>query len=110
MGDLLKNLYNKYKPTGAKFFGVYFSINPTAVILDLDLVKDIMVKDFVNFNDRGSYITNESLSDQQRKCQLKTDIYLNNFLIGFYLNEEDDPLSAHLFSLGGEKWKKLRAK
>lgn len=52
-GDFIKNIYDKYKPTGAKLCGVYFFANPTAVILDLDLVKSILVKDFNSFDERG---------------------------------------------------------
>lgn len=77
----IKRLYDKYKPSGAKLCGIYFFARPVAVLLDLDLVKHVMVKDFANFNERG-----------------------------IYYNEEDDPLSAHLFSLDGDKWKKLRFK
>ncbi|XP_031629400.1 cytochrome P450 6a9-like [Contarinia nasturtii] len=76
-----KNAYDKYKPTGAKICGLYVFARPMALILDLDLVKSILIKDFSNFYEKG-----------------------------FYYNEEDDPLSAHLFSLDGTKWKTLRAK
>lgn len=54
-GHFIKNLYDKYKPTGAKLCGVYFFANPTAVLLDLDLVKSVLVKDFTSFDERGLY-------------------------------------------------------
>ncbi|XP_055297423.1 cytochrome P450 6A1-like isoform X2 [Sitodiplosis mosellana] len=78
--DITKRIYDKFKGT-AKYCGVYLMAAPIAMILDLDLVKHILVKDFSNFSDKG-----------------------------FYSNEEDDPLSANLFTLDGDKWKKLRAK
>lgn len=77
---LVKRIYGKFKGT-AKYCGVYLMAAPVAMILDLDLIKHILVKDFAEFSDKG-----------------------------LYSNEEDDPLSAHLFTLDGEKWKKLRHK
>lgn len=77
----LKNLYDQYKPTGAKLCGAFYFTNPAIVLMDLGLIKHILVKDFTNFDERG-----------------------------FYYNEEDDPLSAHLLSLEGDKWKQLRTK
>lgn len=50
-----KNLYDKYKPTGAKICGTYFFTRPWAIILDRELVKNILVKDFHKFSDRGTY-------------------------------------------------------
>lgn len=65
----------------APFVGLYFFLLRAAMIIDLDLLKRIMIADFKEFNARP-----------------------------FYHNERDDPLSAHLFALGGSKWKRLRTK
>lgn len=81
ISETMKRLYDKYKPTGARFCGFYCSARPSLVVLDLELVKHIYIKDFSNFDGRD-----------------------------LYYNERDDPLSANLLTLDGEKWKKLRAK
>lgn len=78
---LMKSMYDKLKPTGAKLGGVFFIVRPVAILLDLDLIKSVLVKDFSNFDQRD-----------------------------LYYNEKDDPLSAHMFSVEGEKWRKLRSK
>lgn len=75
-----RELYHRYKGA-AKFCGIYLFTRPVALLLDLDLIKCVLVRDFGHFNDRG-----------------------------IYYNEKDDPISAHLGSLEGEKWRMLRAK
>lgn len=52
--QFFKNLYDKYKPTGAKICGTYFFTRPWAILLDRELVKNVLVKDFDKFNDRGT--------------------------------------------------------
>lgn len=54
---------------------------PILLAIDPELVKNVMARDFDHFVDRG-----------------------------VFSNEESDPLSAHLFSLTGLKWKHLRQK
>lgn len=78
--DLLKKFYdeNRGKAPGV---GLYFMTSPVLLPTEPELVKDILVRHFDHFHDRG-----------------------------FYFNEKDDPLSGHLFSLSGQKWKELRAK
>lgn len=80
ISQLLKIYYDQFREK-AKYVGLYFFLQPVLLIMDLDLIKTVLIKDFNYFQNRG-----------------------------FYHNERDDPLSAHLVTLEGTKWKKLRAK
>lgn len=80
VSDVLRDIYDRFKGT-AKFCGIYSFTQPVILLLDLDLIKTVLITEFANFADRG-----------------------------VYSNEKDDPLSAHLFSLEGAKWRTLRAK
>ncbi|KAJ8933327.1 hypothetical protein NQ318_020830 [Aromia moschata] len=74
-------MFNVHLIVGWKYCGFFTIQTPALMIADLELTKNIMTKDFQHFTDRKTYV-----------------------------NEKDDPLSAHLFSLGGKKWKNLRTK
>ncbi|KAL5292988.1 hypothetical protein ACFFRR_011635 [Megaselia abdita] len=78
--DILRDVYTKFKGT-SPIAGFSFLFAPSYMILDLDLIKNILIKDFSNFSDKG-----------------------------FFHNEKDDPLSGHLFALDGEKWRNMRHK
>lgn len=71
--------YNQLKDAGTPYFGTYFAHKPVAVASSLDMVKNVLIKDFAYFTDRG-----------------------------VYHNEKLDPLSAHLFAVDGDKWHMLR--
>lgn len=81
IGLEFKRLYDFFKKNRQRFGGYYFFMRPIFVPVDLEIVKQIMTKDFAHFTDHVIHI-----------------------------NEESDPLSVHLFSLKGAKWKSLRAK
>lgn len=78
--EIIKQLYDKYKSTGVKVCGFYHFIRPVAVILDLELIKRIFIKDCNKFVDRN-----------------------------VYYSEENEPISAHssFQALNGERWQKL---
>lgn len=77
---IVQDIYMKLKGK-SPFFGIFAFLVPIVVFTDLDFIKQILIKDFNYFVDRVTYF-----------------------------NEKDDPLSAHLFSLRGDKWKNLRQK
>nr|CAH7728527.1 unnamed protein product [Callosobruchus chinensis] len=72
--------YNEMKERGWKFGGIYETLRPVFIPVDLDIVKCILQSDFWHFPNHG-----------------------------FYWNEKVDPLSANLFNLENERWKKARA-
>ncbi|KAL5276677.1 Cyp6a9.2 family protein [Megaselia abdita] len=78
--ELHMRLYKKFK-NKAPFFGMYMFLNKMLVITDLDLLKNIFIKDFNNFTDRG-----------------------------LYHNKKDDPLSANVSTVDGKAWKIMRSK
>ncbi|XP_075165470.1 putative cytochrome P450 6a14 [Haematobia irritans] len=80
MRDIIQRLYDKFKDH-VPFAGGYVFIRKMALIMDLDLIKNILVKDFSNFHDRGGFS-----------------------------NVEDDPLTGHLVALEGEQWRAMRTK
>ncbi|XP_037033219.1 probable cytochrome P450 6a14 [Bradysia coprophila] len=64
-----------------KIHGLYFSYRPSLIVNDPEVIQEVMIKDFTSFHDRGLFVD--------------TDV---------------DPLGAHLFLLGGQKWRDLRVK
>ncbi|KFB39403.1 hypothetical protein ZHAS_00006840 [Anopheles sinensis] len=79
--QLMTKFYNELKPSGKPYGGIYFFTNPVALALELEFVKNVLVRDFAHFHDRG-----------------------------VYYNEKDDPISGHLFNIEGTKWTNLRKK
>ncbi|EJY57332.1 AAEL017539-PA [Aedes aegypti] len=78
IADVAREAYEEMKNRGP-FYGAYFFLQPLITITDPDLIKMVLIKDFNTFPDRG-----------------------------LYFNERDDPLSAHMFAIEGNKWRSLR--
>ncbi|XP_018577989.1 cytochrome P450 6A1-like, partial [Anoplophora glabripennis] len=77
---LTKKFYQQFKSRGHMIGGVYIGIEPYIIVLDPECIKDILIRDFQNFTDRG--------------------VYMN----------EKDPLSVHILSQPGPQWKDARVK
>ncbi|XP_050445489.1 cytochrome P450 6a2-like [Cataglyphis hispanica] len=77
--DFLMELYNNYKDES--MIGIFITRRPVLIVKDPDLIKDILIKDFTTFADRG-----------------------------FPRHEKLDPLSQHLFALEPKRWRPLRTR
>ncbi|XP_070492972.1 uncharacterized protein [Chironomus tepperi] len=64
-----------------KILGIYFSYRPALVVNDPVIIQEVMIKSFNSFHDRNLPV-----------------------------DEETNPLAAHLFTLCGQKWRDLRVK
>lgn len=51
VATIVKNLYNEYR--SEPVFGIYEGTSPILVINDLNLIKDVLIRDFSLFVDRG---------------------------------------------------------
>lgn len=80
MCEFLKREYENFKDQGPAF-GIFMMTQPTLVITDPELIKDILVKHFETFHEHG-----------------------------FDVDPANDPLVEHLFFIDGQPWKDLRAK
>lgn len=78
---IFQEFYEHFSTLGVKYGGIYSFCTPTFLPIDPEIIKCILTKDVQHFLARG-----------------------------FYANEKDQPISAHLFSLDGTKWKTLRGK
>nr|AZR39425.1 cytochrome P450 [Agasicles hygrophila] len=78
----MAKLYDQAKAEKRKYCGHYEFLTPVFTPIDLELIKTIMQTGFGHFD---------------RHWDPRAD-------------ENADPLSRHLFNLGGEKWKMIRSK
>lgn len=73
--------YNYFKNSGHSYGGIFELRTPVLLVCSPDIIKDMMVKNFGTFHDRG-----------------------------LEFDEEWDPLSANLVNVTGARWKYLRSK
>uniref|UniRef100_A0A1I8NNF1 Cytochrome P450 n=1 Tax=Stomoxys calcitrans TaxID=35570 RepID=A0A1I8NNF1_STOCA len=78
--QIIREYYEKHKGKGP-LAGFYWFSKLAVFVMDPDVIKSILIKDFAKFTDRG-----------------------------LYSNEVDDPLSGSLFNLDGAKWRNMRNK
>ncbi|XP_058794276.1 cytochrome P450 6A1-like isoform X2 [Phymastichus coffea] len=79
LGGYLTKQYEKFK--NEPMIGIFVRRMPVLILHDPDYIKDVLIKDFSIFADRG-----------------------------MIFHEKIEPLSQHLFMLEPERWRPLRAK
>ncbi|EDW60860.1 probable cytochrome P450 6a14 [Drosophila virilis] len=78
--DINQRLYDRFKGK-TPIIGMFMFFKRVAMIVDLDLIKQMLIKDFNTFQDRG-----------------------------VFSNVRDEPLTGHLFTLEGDEWRSMRHK
>lgn len=81
VGDTFRKHHEQFKSRGIKGGGYFMFFKPIFMAVDLDLIKNILQKDFDHFVNHGRYF-----------------------------NKKVDPLTGHLFNMENEEWKNLRMK
>ena len=78
MFEFLITSYNQFKRVG-KIVGFYNVFEPIYLVTDIEVMKAVTVKDFNKFVNRGIFV-----------------------------NEENEPLTGHLFAIEGDRWHFIR--
>lgn len=73
--------YKYFKKIGEKVYGIYINLTPLLILIDPNVIKNVMVKDFHAFSGRGTQY-----------------------------DPKEDPLSHHLLFMQGKVWKNMRVK
>lgn len=81
LAEVFGDAYLELRQMGVKQGGIYALGRPVYIPTDPEIIKHILVTDGNNFINHG-----------------------------FYINAQSDPLSAHLFNMEGEQWRKTRKK
>lgn len=81
VGLHFKSYYDDFKGKGCRYGGLYSTCKPVLLLVDLELIKSVLMKDFQHFFDR----------------------------VGF-VKQKSNPLSGHLLNLEGKSWKNMRTK
>jgi hypothetical protein len=68
LDDVAREMYKKAE--GLKFFGVYFLGMPTLTIIDPEIIRSILVKDFDHFVDRQLNLFDQASSSKTDKVIL----------------------------------------
>lgn len=79
IGSFITELYQKYE--NERMFGIFIGKLPNLVLRDLDLIKDVLIKDFSIFDNRGLNVL-----------------------------ERADPFSVNIFTINAKRWRPLRAR
>lgn len=78
--EYTKSIYEQYR--NEPMVGTFLGRTPCVILHDLELIKDVLIKDFSTFADRGF-----------------TEVF-----------DKTEPLSCHIFNLESTRWRPLRAK
>ena len=99
IADKVRENYEKFKAR-APLYGMYFFINPNFIITDLELIKNVLVKDFSAFHNRGLYsnVDDDPLTGEPIRI---------NVIIWAFLT---DNFLGHLLLLEDEAWRNMRTK
>lgn len=80
--SVLQPSYNHFRgPNAPPFIGIYMFRRPVVVLMQPEFIKQVLIKDFDIFNERG-----------------------------LYTNPRGDPLTAHLLAMDAEPWRQMRSK